>query len=285
MTGNIIWLASYPKSGNTWTRLFLHALINGKPIESFDSIDSTNGIGSSRELFDYHLGADSSEMGELSVNKLRAKVYEFCSADQLKPIILKSHDTPFHKGIRIITASATKKVVLIVRNPFDIVASYANHMSIDNESALNALNREDVVLAKSKKKYQNQLSQHIGSWSSHYLNWMNAFRNNILVLKYEDLKCNPFESFKKLVGYLEWEYSDVQILKAIEHSSFNKVKAVEQEKGFREAPKNISSFFRSGKSGNWRNEITEDQAEVLVDKHFKTLLELDYIDSEGNILV
>lgn len=284
-TGNIIWLASYPKSGNTWTRLFLHALKSGKAIESFDSIVSTEGIGSNRILFDHYLGVDSDEMGLNEVNMIRAKVYEFWSAVQLSPIILKTHDTPFHKGIRIISEASTKKVILIVRNPFDMVASYANHMSIDLEKSIYSLNNDANEIAKTKIKYASQLSQHIGSWSSYYLDWKNAFRDNILVVKYEDLKSNPFESFKALVEYLDWKYTDEEIQKAIEHSDFKKVKAVEEEKGFMEAPKKIKTFFRSGKSGNWRNEISEEQAEELVNKHYSTLLELGYVDSEGSILV
>lgn len=284
-SGKIIWLASYPKSGNTWTRLFLHALKTGAPIKSFDKIESTNGIGSNRSLFDDYLGIESDELNRRTLQSLRSEVYLEWSNFIKEPIIVKSHDTPFFEGIRIIPEACTRKVVLIVRNPFDMVASYANHMGISIDMAVYSLCDDTTKLAKSKKKYTSQVTQHTGSWSSYYWNWVNAFRSNVHVLKYEDLKQDPFTTFKSLVNYLEWDYSDDEILKAIDNSDFKKLKKVEETKGFKEASKKGNSFFRSGKSGNWKNEISQEHAKQLVDKHYTVLLELGYINVEGNILV
>jgi hypothetical protein len=285
LTGNIIWLASYPKSGNTWTRMFLHALMTGSPIESFDKIESSTSISSSRMMIDKYLGLDCIDMYQESVHKLRPEIFKLLSDDFTKPTIIKSHDTPFYGSTRIITGASTNKIILVMRNPFDMVASYANHMNISIEDSVNSLCSTRTRIAKSKRKYTAQIAQHIGSWGSYYMDWKNCFRDQVYVIKYEDLKVDPFLNFKGLVEYLDWDHSDEEIKMAIDHSDFKKLKAVEQKNGFIEAPRHDHNFFRAGKSGNWRNEISEEQAQKLVDRHYSVLLELNYIDIKGNILV
>lgn len=285
LEGNIIWLASYPKSGNTWTRLFLQALQTGEPLSTLDKIDSTDGIGSSRAIVDYYLGIDSTEMNQTKLLQYRSQINKLWSDEMEQPTIIKTHDTPFHRGVKIIGKAETKKVILIVRNPFDLTASYANHMSCSIEQAIIALCDKGNRIAKTKTKYPLQVCQHIGSWSSYYNDWKNAFGKDVFVLKYEDLKSDPVLHFSQLVEFLEWDYSSEQIKLAVFNSDFMKLKELEQLGGFKEAPKKGKAFFRSGKAGNWKNEITKEQAEILIDGHYSTLLELAYIDENRNILV
>lgn len=285
LDGNIIWLASYPKSGNTWTRLFLTALMQGKPLTSLDNIKATDGIGSGRSVIDYYLGMDSTEINQLKLQGYRSQINKLWSDEMEGPTLVKTHDSPFHRGIRIITKAETKKVILIVRNPFDLTASYANHMSCSIEQAIMSLCDTGCRIAKTKRKYPAQVSQHIGSWSSYYNDWKNAFGEGLMVLKFEDLKKDPVLNFSKVVQFLEWDYTEEQISDAVVNSDFKKLKKLEEDGGFKEAAKNSKSFFRAGKTGNWKNEISKDQAEMLIDSHYSTLLELGYIDSDRNILV
>lgn len=280
-----IWLASYPKSGNTWVRLFLHALKSGEEFVEFSKIDSTNGISSEKEKHQHYLGLDIDDIPSIQVQMNRFRIFQLWNQDLKDEILLKCHDTPFYKGIRIIPKEVTKKVILIVRNPFDIVASWANHSLCSLDESVRLLCDDSAILLENQKGYRMQLPQHIGSWSSFYWSWKNSFRDDLCIVRYEDLIENPHREFSRIVKELGWNYSDQEISKAIEFTEFKTLKKVEIDKGFNERPENSSAFFRSGKVGNWKNEITKEMADTLISCHFNTLLELNYIDSKGKILV
>lgn len=282
----IIWLTSYPKSGNTWMRLFLHALHTGSSeLQNLDEIEATNGIASSRALIDNNLGVYTSDMPDLDVQKLRGEAYKYWSSTLTEEVIVKVHDAAFHRGIITFPKEVTKKVIFIVRNPFDMVASYANHMGCDIPSAVWMLCDGENALAKSKRKLGSQVTQYMGSWSDYYNSWKNLYREEMIVIRYEDMKHNALNTFRKVVDVLRWNKSDEDILKALEASKFDKLKNLESDKGFKEKPTKTKEFFRKGQTGGWRNEITAEQAQLLVDRHFYTLLELGYIDVKGEILV
>jgi hypothetical protein len=88
-----------------------------------------------------------------------------------------------------------------------------------------------------------------------------------------------------LVNYIGLDYTSDQISKAIDEVSFSKIQQQENEKAFKEAPKNTKQFFRSGKVGGWRDEITEDQIKLIIDSNYQSLLKHGYISKEGEVLV
>jgi len=282
----IIWLTSYPKSGNTWMRLFLHALNNGySELQNLEEIEATDGIASSRALIDNNLGVYTSDMPDFDVQKLRGEAYKYWSSILTEDIIVKVHDAAFHKGIVTFPREVTKKVIFIVRNPFDMAASYANHMGCDIGTAVYMLCDGTNSLAKSKSRIGTQVMQYMGSWSDYYNSWKNFYREEMLVVRYEDMKHDALNTFRKVVDVLGWQKSDDEILQALEATKFEKVKEVEKNKGFKEKPPKTEAFFRKGQTGGWKNEITAGQAQLLIDRHFYTLLELGYIDGKGEILV
>ena len=284
-TGNIIWLASYPKSGNTWTRIFLHTLKTGSPLESLSEIESTNGISSSRNQIDRYLGADSMDLSFGDIRKLKQQIFIKWSNKIQEPAIVKTHEKPFAFGQKIIPHEATKKVILIVRNPFDMIASYANHMGTSLNKSVRAICSDVNMLAASRKKGLDQVEQHIGSWSSYINEWQNTFGQNVFLIKYEELKKAPFNTFKNLVKFLNWKHSDDEIQTAIKNSDFQKIKVLENDAGFGEKSSKSQLFFRTGKSGGWRTELTKEMTETLIDKNYNKLLELKYIDKERNIII
>lgn len=280
-----IWLASYPKSGNTWMRLFLHALKTGaEQINDFEKIESTNGIASSRAIIDNYLGINSSDLPDKDVQKLRPEVYALWAQDLKEETIVKVHDATFHAGIQLFPKELTKKAIYVIRNPFDMVASYANHMNRSIEKSIFELCNGEGALAGNELKLNLQVKQYLGSWSDHYNSWRNVFHDNITVVKYEDMLGDPIPTFTKVVSALNWSYDEQAIVKAIKASSFNNLKNAEEKNGFKEQPRN-GSFFRLGKSGNWRKEISMEQAQTIINRHYFTLLEMGYVNEKGEILI
>lgn len=279
-----IWLVSYPKSGNTWVRLFLEALQNDGAIESL-KISSTQGIASSRAIIEDYLGVETSDLPDVEIQKLRPQVFKLWAKDIQNEAIVKVHDATFHQGIFTFPQEITKKAIFIVRNPFDMVASYANHMSYSIDRSVYALCNGNNSLAKNTKGLNNQVCQFMGSWSDFYNSWKNVYKNDLFIVKFEDMKLNPLKAFSEIVKEIGWDYSTEQIQKAIEAVEFDKIKNLENKSGFKEKPTNVKNFFRKGEVGNWRNEINKEHADLLINRHFYTLLELNYIDNNGNILV
>ena len=154
---HLILLASYPKSGNTWMRTFLNVLQSEeKVLNNFSELQSDLGILSARVLLDTNLGIKTSDLSELEVQKLRLKAYQFGAKSLNKNVFVKSHDTPFYLEIPIFPKSIVKHVILIVRKPFDMVASYANQMAISIEAAVYRLNSGNNQLAYGKKKLNSK---------------------------------------------------------------------------------------------------------------------------------
>ena len=125
-----IWLVSYPKSGNTWVRLFLHALQNNASLESLNKIDSTNGIASSRFIADEYLGVESSELPDKIIQTLRPQIFVKWAENLQDDAIVKVHDAAFHNGTFTFPKEVTKNIILIVRNPFDMAASVCQSHAI-----------------------------------------------------------------------------------------------------------------------------------------------------------
>lgn len=287
MTKNkIIWLVSYPKSGNTWTRLFLHALNkNIDEISELKDLDTTSGIASGREVIEGLLGCNTDDMPDIEIQKLRAEAYKKWTEIVDKELIVKVHDAAYHRGYLTFPKEVTKKVIFIVRNPFDMVASYANHMNCSIEKAVFMLCDGKNQLANNKYRSNNQVTQFMGSWSDFYHSWKNLYREDLFVMRYEDMKNDSFNTFKKLAQTIGWDKTDEEILNAIKTVEFDKIKQVEIDKGFKEKPISTKSFFRKGQMGAWRNEITPEMAKFITDRHFYTLLEFGYINEKGDILV
>lgn len=279
-----IWLASFPKSGNTWTRLFLTALL-GKKDPDINNMD-TDGIISNRYIIDNTLGFNSADIPEENFLKYRSQLYHKWASSQNKEFLLtKVHDACIREKHILFPPSITRGVVYILRNPFDMVASLANHNNTSIETAVKALCNNKHTIANKKSGLSRQISQFLGSWSHHVHTWTSIHSENMLLMRYEDMLHKGLETFTTLVDYLELNYSREEIAQAIENTSFKKVKEKELTSDFKERPKDTKAFFRSGKTGGWREEITMDQAKFIIDSHYDTLLQYGYIDEKGQILV
>jgi aryl sulfotransferase len=280
---NFLWLASYPKSGNTWVRLFLTTLIkNDDP--NLSKIDY-NSFTSSREFTDQLLGLNSSDLPESDYLKYRSNMYAKYAgqiANQLIPC--KIHDACSLDDYVLFPQKITRGVIYILRNPFDIVASLSNHKVIDIESSAALLCDNSYTMSRKTNGLNKALSQYVGTWSNHVKSWTDVHSNNMLIVKYEDIVADPLKEFLKITGYMELNYSREDIEIAVNKTNINNLQKLEQQEKFMEAPR-VEKFFRTGKAGNWRNEITIDQAEKIIACNYDILLKYNYINNTGDILV
>jgi len=275
----IYWLASYPKSGNTWFRIFLANYLSGsdKPISINDV--STGAIASSRVMFDNISALTATDLTHDEVDLLRPDIYRELNAEIEEYGYHKVHDayTLNANNKPLFPADVSKGVVYFIRNPFDVAISYANHSSISIDKAINALNNGEHKLSKSEKRVATQIRQKLLTWSEHVNSWTIQKEIPVLVLRYEDMLENTFKVFKNAAEFINLEIDDDRIKKAIEFSSFKELKKQESEVGFKEKPYKTKSFFKTGKAGVWKETLTEEQIEKIINNNKDVMKKYNYL--------
>ena len=274
----IVWLASYPKSGNTWFRAFLAALMNDGNVELNDL--HTDGIFSSREIFDYIAEISSRDLYDEEAKLMIADVFRYLAAEKNSLSIIKVHDAfeCDEEGNSIIPEEVTHCAIYFVRNPLDIAGSIANHMQFSIAQAVNLLNNHDACMVgqKGNLNINQQFRQHVSDWSSHVKSWTSRPSFPVHVLRYEDMLKDPFESFSRVLKLVGWQYPSEQIKNAIAATSFEKLSTQEAANGFKEKGR-MPKFFRKGTAENWKQELTAEQVEKIISCHRDTLIKYNYL--------
>ncbi len=274
---HFVWLVSYPKSGNTWIRIFLANYLskNRKKV----SINDIKGgfISSSRELFDLISPLPSSDLNFDEVDVLRPLVYKKYNEELEQEVFVKTHDayTLNTNQKPIFPEEITLATIYIVRNPFDVAVSFANHLSVSTDRIIDIMNDSDYAFAGKNDSLPKQLRQTLKSWSEHFYSWKKS-PFDIHLLKYEDLHTNPLLYFGNMVRFIYGNLDKEQLEWAVNQSSFKKLKHEEQNGSFKEKPIKSSSFFRKGIIGDGIEQLTDKQKYSLYEHHKQLIEELGY---------
>ena len=281
----IYWLASYPKSGNTWFRIFLtNYLANGDaPFdinEPMSSCSSGDSIATPRELFESKTGLESALMTHDEIEVLQPLVFEQLALESKDDFYIKTHFAchEVSPGLPITSIKGTKGAIHIVRNPLDVALSYADHFGTGIDNAIGELGEHDFTLCGTGHVSGKQLRQKIGSWSDHTKSWLDARWFPVKLLRYEEMKNDPVEAFGRAIRFLGLPYDLVRLKKAIAFSDFNELKKQEQEKGFKErSPHSSGSFFRKGGAGQWKESLSPEQVSRILQDHGEMMRRLGYL--------
>lgn len=279
----IIYLASYPKSGNTWFRTFITNLINEKEEDVNINNLKTDGIYSSRSIFDSITGLEASDLTNDEIDYYRPRVYNKITDKLKKNLYIKVHDayTVLPDGLPLIGTNNVK-AVYIIRNPLDVVVSFANHSSKSLDETIKNMGDTHFEFCKNKNSLANQLRQKLLTWGKHAESWADAREIDVHVIRYEDMKLNSLETFYQAVKFMELDYNRNDVEKAIKASDFNKLKEQENSEGFKERPSKTNSFFRKGEVGDWRNHLNNEQINRVISDHRDVMIRFGYLDKTGN---
>lgn len=284
----IIWLASYPKSGNTWFRIFLaNYLSNGEPPIDINAI-KVNLHAAGRPYFDEMTGVESADLTDEEIARLRPAVYRRLAAESKEtPLFIKIHDalTDNGWGEPIVPLDATYGAIYFIRNVLDIAVSWAYHRPIPIEKSVVQISQPNYTVMKKRDMLCDQLVQKYLSWSHHVCSWVDASGLRVLVLRYEDMVQNPLDSFEQAIKFIGLPLDTERLNRALAFSSFAQLQQQELEHGFRERPTNAKSFFRRGQIGGWRDELTQSQVDFLLDKHGQVMQRFGYLSPAGKLLV
>ena len=280
----IVWLASYPKSGNTWFRTFLTNFLRDSDTPA--NINDLDGgpIASARVPFDEAVGYDSGEMTFDEIDALRPEVYLQWASEAKEQMFCKIHDayTVLPDGRALIPPEATACALYFVRNPLDVAVSFAHHSGLDRfDRIIRQMAREENSFCETDATEQNQLRQKLLSWSGHVKSWADTPAIRVQVIRYEDMKLRPEETFATAVRFAGLPDDAARVKKAIEFSRFEELRQQEEKAGFGEKMPRARSFFRKGEIGSWREVLTPEQAVKIVTDHTEVMRRFDYLDDAG----
>lgn len=278
--GGIYWLASYPKSGNTWFRSFLRNLQDG--VEAPADINRLAApIASYRCWLDEVLGFDTADLTDGEVQRLRPSVYDW-SGRAAEPSCHKIHDAyTWIDGAPLVGRGGTRGALYIVRNPLDVAPSLAHHLGQSVDEAIAHMGNEAFRLAASTRRFDSQVSQRLLTWSGHVESWVDASDLACLAIRYEDMLECPTDTFTRAVRFLGLPDDPERIDRAIRFSDFKVLADLEARHGFAERPVEADRFFRSGKAGGWRDTLSTDQVERIIADHGAVMRRFGYLDARS----
>ena len=281
----IFWIASYPKSGNTWLRSLLCAYyyssdgnFNQKLLKNISQFPQKHHFAN----FDYNpkIVTDTSRFWIKAQNEInRDSKLKFFKTHNILGAINNNNFTNKENSIG---------GIYLVRDPRNIITSLQNHFELNKDEALKFMLSEKKYLYDYYQTNDFSDFQFISSWEKNYKSWTKQDIFPIKVIKYEELMNNTFETFKEIIIFIEKItkiekiFIESKAKNSIQSTSFNKMKKIEQSKGFNESvlSKNHSKkipFFHLGPKNDWKKILNEDFIKNATLKFKPLLTELNYI--------
>ena len=273
--GGIIWIASYPKSGNTWLRAFVHNLFadlaTATDINQLDHFTLGDGR---KDWYRQVAGRPVDGMSAEELARLRPEVHRRMTTAHPDSVFVKTH-SPLAEdhGTPAITMECTAGAIYILRNPMDVALSIAHHSGLDIDDAIRLLADPNAGAPEDPRNVPMTL----GTWSYHVRSWTQQPNPALHAVRYEDLRTAPEEHFGAIVRFLGLEASPARLAKAIGFSSFEVLRRQEHEHGFRERSPLAERFFRRGRAEQWREALSTERIERVVAAHGEQMGRFDYL--------
>ena len=271
----IIWLASYPKSGNTWLRALFSTYyysLNNNPFENLRLIQKFPNISQFQDLVDINL---------LKKDKTEISKHWITAQERInlqnKTTFLKTHNfAGTINGNQFSNNNNTLGVIYIVRDPRSVAVSMAYHDNSTFEKSINNLLDTKRIVTDSQF-----ISEFRTSWKIHYLSWTKLPIPKMIV-KYEDLILDTHDTFKKVLEFVKKfiaiEINEEKIKKIIEICKFENLSKLENKLGFNEIEKKENiNFFRSGKIDDWKEKLNKTEIEKIEKIFNDEMIELKYL--------
>jgi hypothetical protein len=273
----LIWLASYPKSGNTWSRMFLSnlaAIMAGETEKlALNAVARFSHSADFQIYFEEVLGFKPTAQHCHEIAATRHKVQQKIADTYEGLIFLKTHNAlVVDRGHPVINYAVTSGAVYIVRNPLDVAISLAHHGGYGVDKAIATMAANDTETPVDDVLVNELWS----SWSRHVSSWTRKPHPAIHVMRYEDMLANPLASFSALTRHLQLDAAPDQIAQAVTRSSFENLQDEEERSGFSERPQEAKRFFREGRLGQWREVLTQPQIDRIVADHREQMARFGY---------
>ena len=265
-----IFLASYPKSGNTWLRSIIGNFYNFEKEFSLNDLKSIPLLSIKKHFNEFqnkvYINNNELHFDWVSQNIIKCQKILNNKLNHLN--IFKTHSVR-HKNFTNETVNAG--FIYIVRDPRDIIVSLKNFSGKEIDKTI-----DEFLFSKSLMITTNGAQELLSTWELNVQSWLNYTSVPRLIIKYEDLKLNTKEIILNIKEFLNKIHSfhinlnNKDIDKIVENTNFNNLKKLEGKNGFDEATIH-SNFFRSGTSNQWKDILSNSQAK-LIEKNLKSLM-------------
>ena len=263
----IVWISSYPKSGNTWIRTFISTYyLSSNDKFDFNMLKNIQQFPHekffNKKITDINSAIKNWDLAQNNINVKNELIFLKTHA-----ALVKINNIPFTNNKNTLGA------IYVVRDPRNVVTSIANHYQLTFDESLEFMTNKKKFLMKKNDPSNFGNFTFLNSWSEHYKSWLYTKQFNILFIKYEDLENDTLNTFKKIVIFLNKitkknEIVDIdRITKIIDTISFETLKKKENEEGFPEAivnnKKKTINFFYLGKENKWQKLLSSKQIDTI----------------------
>jgi aryl sulfotransferase len=280
VTAGPVWLASYPKSGNTWLRMLLSNLLCGRagPEDINDLQLPTHSLVNRPVIEDVTL-VDSFLLTREECDRMRPALMEEAwreAGDQ--DVFIKLHDAYCHlPDGRPALGCPARAALYILRDPRDVAVSPAFHTGKPIATVVRQILSSSTRMGGIKPHHE-QVPQPLLDWSGHVRSWTGQADAPVHVLRYEDLRADTVGCFGRAIAFLGLEATSEQLARAVAQADFNVLQRQETEKGFRERrPESIAPFFRAGRVGGWREFLAREHSAAIEAAHGPVMAQFGYL--------
>jgi hypothetical protein len=254
----LVWLASYPKSGNTWMRVLLANLSARSDRAADINRLSDEQLLITRSRFADDMLTDGDLLRGPVLREMRRRHSEFVAETVSRPFFCKTHDR-FDPAV---LGRKARAALYMVRDPRDVAISLSHHGGTTIDKAITQM--VDPALWV---RGPQQLRYLLGDWGGHVSSWIDATDCPVKIVRYEDLLRDTAKVVAAIVDFLGADIGPGAVQGAVAHSRLEELQRQEEANGFREARPNQLRFFRSGRVGEWHDMLTEAQVQ-RIQHHF-----------------
>jgi plasmid stabilization system protein ParE len=282
-----IWLASYPRSGNTWTRMLIEAALlpEGAALD-INALRRLEPIASNLKAFEEQTLLDCGVLTFDEIDRLRPLVHAAMARERSErhpdgARFVKVHDayTRDAAGRPLLAGrNGADAAILIVRDPRDVAPSLADFLGGTVNSAIAFMASAEASLSADRRQANSQLRQRLLSWSGHAASWLEQDDIPVRVVRYEDLHDDAERTLRDALDFVGSKVDAARISRAVTLASFAEMRRQEDAHGFRENPGGAGrrAFFRRGVAGAWRNDLTPAQIDRIHRAHGAMMARLGY---------
>ena len=285
----IIWIASYPKSGNTWIRYLLcNYFFNNKKLFDYNIIKFIKKFPTKEFLKFVNIQDEEIIKNPKRVSKFWIEAQRRMTIEKINKkensdanvIFLKTHNALATIDNHPFTDTQNSLAIIhLVRDPRDIVISYSKFLEQNYDKTI-----DHMIKDKFSARFDNDpLDMEItGSWKFNFISWKDGIPDiPRIMIKYEDLILNPYKSFYDIISFLsqilKFEIDEEKIIFSIKNSSFDLLKKTEKAKGFFEYSNKNDLFFRKGKNQQWQDVLSLNQLKRIENSLSDELKFLEYL--------
>ena len=281
----IIWIASYPKSGNTWVRALLSYYFFSKQnkfqfslLKNIPNFNVTDFIRNKEAI-----------KSDKDIIKNWLPIQRYINDKFKRNLLFKTHNACINiNGNQFTNNTVSAGCIYVVRDPRNIITSYKNFEDKSYENMIKMMFNEKSYLLSNESTMKNfgiKGVEIISSWAKHYTSWVhNDLKIPICLIKYENLLENPSKEFLKIFNFLKKINNEKQTIidkkrlqNTISETSFENLKHLENTDGFIEKQNRKIKFFNQGKNNDWNKILPKQISKQIKDQFLTEMKELGYV--------